>query len=166
MSHDEDLIERALARVAHISEARAAARELEVAARTLQGWREGKRAKMREPMRQKLITKLSGAPLAVLSSVSPSFWDRESRAAESRARAQEKEAEAALERAVAARLAEENARDLRLRISLTERDATTAAVVVEGLEQEDRKATAKRSVSGPSLSTQDRPAADRARDTA
>lgn len=59
------------------------------------------------------------------------------------------------------RLAEENARDRSRWLSPSERDAVTAAVVVEGLQQADQTSPAKRSTSEPSPQTQDRPADDR-----
>lgn len=57
---DTSLVRQALSLVKHVKSDREAGRFLGVAAKTVKEWREGKIPPLRSPMRDKLISKLSG----------------------------------------------------------------------------------------------------------
>jgi len=129
--------------------------------KTLSNWRAGRYPqKLSREWRGKIQQFLGSGVRAEPISGLLILLDRESRAAESRARAAILEAEAAKERAVAARLAEENARDLRRDAFSSEELAAKMRQGLDTLDVARGTTPAQGSPPPPEPSRESRPAAE------
>jgi len=129
---DIDLVTKNLALVEGVESAREAARKLRISPQKVLEWRAGTIKPLRTPMRNKLSSNLGERTPEDESGSLYTSWDpmrlleildRESRAAESRARESEISGEAAKERAVASRIAEEAARERAMAARIAEENA-------------------------------------------